>query len=166
LTDKLSTQDDEIVKRLKNLRGAGVNYPADSLKKRRTSFQNETKGLVLAAPLAFLAKGRFQFLANVTEKGLETILVSLLVVSASLSAYLFRDEIKGLLIPGTSVPTVIHPTRTPRPTLTFPPTATLTSATTLLPDFWTTPTPTPTSKSKTNPTEPGLHIGQTKTPKP
>ena len=101
MTDKLSTQDDEIVKRLKNLRGAGVNYPADSLKKRRTSFQNETKGLVLAAPLAFLAKGRFQFLANVTEKGLETILVSLLVVSASLSAYLFRDEIKGLLIPGT-----------------------------------------------------------------
>lgn len=61
MTDKFSTQEEDIIRYLKDLDRSAIEYPADSLEKRRDNFQKAINELSLAVPGAGLPKGRFNF---------------------------------------------------------------------------------------------------------
>jgi hypothetical protein len=159
VTDKFSQQDEEIIRQLRELNRLTADYPADSFKKRRASFVNPSNGLILGIPVVGFLKSRFSFLANVPAKSLEIMLVSVLVAEVGLSTYLFRDQIKDWLTADNATQTVTLSVPFVQPSLTSSPTATLTPTATA-----TLFLPAPTIKTPS--TDQGLHLGQTKTPKP
>lgn len=159
MTDKFSQQDEEIIRQLRELNRLTADYPADSFKKRRASFVNPSNGLILGIPVVGFLKSRFSFLAHVPAKSLEIMLVSVLVAEIGLSTYLFRDQIKDWLTADNATQNVTLSAPFVQPSLTASPTATLTPTATA-----TLFLPAPTIK--TPPTDQGLHLGQTKTPKP
>jgi hypothetical protein len=159
VTDKISRQDEEIIKQLRDLNSSTADYPADSLKKRRASFLKTPNGLILGIPVVGFLKGRFNFLGHLPAKTLEAFLIGTLLITTVSSAYLLRDQIKDWLTSDNATQTVTLSAPLTQPSLTSSPTATLTpTATATL--ILSAPT------KKTPPTDQGLHIGQTKTPKP
>jgi hypothetical protein len=163
VTDKFSQQDEEIIRQLRELNRLTADYPADSFKKRRASFVNPSNGLILGIPVVGFLKSRFSFLAHVPAKSLEIMLVSVLVAEVGLSTYLFRNQIKDWLTADNTpqIVTLSAPLVQPSLTssLTSSPTATLTPTATASPAL-------PTNTPNPPPTDQGLHLGQTKTPKP
>jgi len=146
VTDYLSPQDEEIIKRLRELNSAGAVYPADLFMKRRSSFLKAVSGLILAVPALGFLSSRLRFLAKMSAKARTFLVVGSLAAVVGLGAYILQDPIKNWLVPVISTPTV-----TPQPTLTDIPTSTFTplpSATripsaTFIPS--STPTDTPTA---------------------
>jgi hypothetical protein len=159
VTDEFSPQDKEIIQHLKALDNSSAGYPAQSLKNRRDAFREEASALIIGLPAAGFLKSRLGFLSNIPAKTLEYILIGVLVAQAGLGAYIFRDEIREWFTAETSTPVTLQSTWTPRPTLTETPTATETATSTATITL-------PTATLKTPPTDQGLHLGQTKTPKP
>lgn len=157
MKDNFSPQDEEIIRQLKNLDRAAPEYPANTLQKRRDSFRKAADGLIMGIPAAGLLKGRFGSLGHLTARTLEIILIGTLLVEAGVGAYLFRDQIREWFMAETSKPVVLQSTWTPRPTRTETPSPTPTMTATLT---------FPTANLKTPPPDQGLHLGQTKTPKP
>lgn len=159
MKDHLSPQDEEIIRQLKSLDRSSPDYPAKAFEKRRASFREAASGLILGVPAIGFLKGRFNFLGHLSAKTLEAILIGTLVVVTGINAYLFRDEIRDWFTAEPTASVILQPTWTPRPTLTETPSPT--------PTMTMTTTPTiPTATLKTSSTNPGLHLGQTKTPKP
>jgi hypothetical protein len=179
VTDKLSPQDEDIIRRLRSFENAGSDYPADVLEKRRASFHNAARGLVVAVPAAGFVKGLMHYLLHTTEAALKVILVCELLAATGLGAYLYRDQIKNWLAFETGRPTVTLSSRTPLPTMTSAATLTTTptapATPTPIPTAPATPTPTRTATATIfsaeptqtpRPTNPGNHYGQTQTPRP
>jgi len=173
MTERLSPRDKDIIRRLRSLKNAGSDYPADVLKKRRASFQNAVLGLTLPIPAAGFVKRLMRYLLHTTNAALEVILVSALVIAAGLGVYLYRDQIRdqiqNWLASEMGRPTVTLSFPTPQPTMTS--TATLTTTPTATATLTTTPTATGTiytvePTQKPRPTDQGHHYGQTKTPGP
>ena len=156
MTDNFSSQEQEIIKRLSNLKNAGPGYPADLLEKQRASYRKASLGLVGAVPAGGIFKGLVHLIPHMTKTTLEWILISTLVAEVGACTYIFRDQIRDILVPRAETPVAAYDSRTPRPTLTNTATPTPTATATRT----STATPKPAS------TDQGHHYGQTQTPKP
>lgn len=157
MKDHFSPQDEEIIRQLKGLDRSAPVYPANTFEKRRASFREAANGLILGVPSVGFLKGRFNFLSHLSARTLEAVLIGTLVVEAGISAYVFRDPIRDWFMAESSTPVILQSTGTPRPTQTETPTPTPTMTGTLA---------FPTATLKAPSTDQGLHLGQTKTPKP
>lgn len=152
MTSKLSPQDEEILRRLLNLKNTGANYPADLLEKRRNAYQRAAMGLVLGVPALGIGKGLLRFLPRTGPAIFKSVLIGALAIEAGVGAYVFHDQIIDWFV-GTETPVVTVLPSIPQPTMTG--TAT----------FTPTPTETITLVDMLRPTDQGYHYGQTKTPK-
>ena len=197
MTDLPSPQDLEIINRISALRHTEPDYPAELLERRRATFRKAALGLGGIGLIGFIVKKLMHIFPQATQaavqSGLEIVLVSALVVEASVVGYTFRGEIKELLGfgGGNGTPLVtqtsgtfqtLQPgqeTASAAAKLTGTPTLTLTATGTPTPTptitgtliFPTdTPVPHPYNPTHINPTptdgNPGHHFGQTKTPVP
>ncbi len=180
-------QDDEIVRLLGKLRDTGPEYPSRLYGPRRTAvlaglaalqLGGTAAGLTLFAKLVNLVKGM-----GIVEKiilGVEVAAVTSMTVYGATEAYRYRDQLMQLLLPPTAIsspfPSLSVPsanseteaaltetvTPSPSPTGSVTPTYFVTSE----PNADGTPPPPQATKEEPQPTKPGLHLGQTKTPKP
>ena len=159
----------ETIKLLRRLKSVKTQYPADLLSTRRTRFINEVKARKISIKESKLN------MEAVNNYGLETVLQVILVGMVSIlivvAAYTYRDELYDLFLPnGTEVPIVntVLPHQddfliTPLPSATHTATSTPVPSRTEKPKSISTET---RSNPISTPTNPGLHLGQTKTPKP
>ncbi|MGE5073834.1 MAG: hypothetical protein ACM3MF_10430 [Anaerolineae bacterium] len=184
-------QDEEVIKLLGKLKNAGPEYPPRLYAARRAAV---IAGLV-ALPLAGAAAASWfaRLVKLVKSMGMidkivlaaEVTAVTGLTVYGAVTAYTYRDAIKQLLLPGagnaTPFPSLSAPVNTlppVQPTLTGSETPTPTGTLTAVPPA-IAETPQPGQTQVVNPTEPptqaaaqptktnpGLHLGQTKTPSP
>jgi len=193
MTDKFSPSDEEIIQNLRSLKDSGQVYPEHSLQKRRALFQQTATTLVLTGPALGFPKDPFHYFSHLPARVVEMIMISVLVVEAGLGVYLFRDQIKGWLFPGSDTPTVLLSTRTVDGTGSpfvnsstegMPLSATSTASTrtppiptvtakTITPAIANTSEVTPAPAHTIVPTstgektlKKGYHYGQTKTPNP
>ncbi len=173
-------QDDEIVRLLGKLRDTGPEYPERLYGPRRTAvlaglvalqLGGAAAGLSLFAKLANLVKGM-----GIVEKiilGVEVAAVTSMTVYGATEAYIYRDQLKQLLLPPTaisspfpslSVPSAASETEaaltetatpTPSPTGSVTPTYFVTNQ----PNSNGTPPP-PSTKEGPAPTKPGNRCGQ------
>lgn len=175
---KKDMQDQEVIRLLKRWKEGELSYPAGLQEKRRDAFLAFGASLLtIEAGLDLADKSIAQagHAANLPMTlGMKLTLGFLSAVVVGISTYLGitvyenRDTLRDFLQGGmptytlTSLP--IHPSGTSflapiAPTLGTPtPTATLPVTATPIIDESTNP--------QTTPTKPGLHLGQTKTPKP
>ncbi|HEX9117691.1 MAG TPA: hypothetical protein VGA61_16595 [Anaerolineae bacterium] len=186
--------DDEVVRLLGKLRDTGPAYPPRLYTARRAAvlaglaalqIGGVVAGASLLAKLVKLLKGM-----SVVEKivlGVEVAAVTGMTAYGATAAYIYRDQLKQLLLPGPSI-------TTPYPSLSVPstpppgqgtgvsgtPTPSPTGSLTVTP-FFTAPIspggdstplaptvaqPTQAPPTQPPPTKPGNSYGLTKTPKP
>jgi hypothetical protein len=179
-------QDDEVIKLLGKLKNAGPDYPPRLYAARRAAVLAALIALPFAGAVAVSWFARLVKLVKsmgVIDKivlAAEVTAVTGLTVYGAVTAYTYRDAIKQLILPGsgnvTPFPSLSVPVDTLgplQPTLTGSETPTPTGTLTPIPLIAETPgsgntqvvNPTQPPISAP-PTKPGLHLGQTKTPKP
>jgi len=170
----------ETIKLLKRLKFVKAQYPADLLAARRAGFikQINTTHLNIKD-----SKTGAQVLNNLPMNRLETVLQLILagmVLAVSVAAaYVYRDELRDFLLPDSTEVQIFNtvlPSQEPS-SIAAPSTTTHTHIPTSTPisslatkepstSNSTLPTTEPTSAPMATETNPGLHLGQTKTPKP
>ena len=191
-------RDEELVRRLGNLKAVSPEYPAHLRAGRRAAVLAGLAAIPVGGSAASLLARFAKFFKAMgpVDKVILTVEVAAvtgLTTYGAVSAYIYRDALKQLLIPSA-----VH---TPFPTLSIPlqseeteteastratPTATVTATLTPTPLFGQASTRAagsqeapgqpqapdtavplnPTSPPKPTATRGGLHLGQTKTPKP
>lgn len=166
--------DQEIIRLLSNLRNSGAIYPPDLLSARRASFMKHAAQLELvhetAGNSARGGSGKTNILSNPL---LETVLVVAIVAEALAASYIYRDKLLNWLQPTPSTPAAVQESAPPSVVELSPTFITVTPIATSTPSPTGTMeiTPTFSDNSKVvdvtpNPKDnPGLHLGQTKTPK-
>ncbi len=182
-------QDDELVRLLGKLRDRGPAYPARLYTPRRAAvlaalaalqLGGAVAGVSLFAKIAKIVKGM-----GMVEKivlGVEVAAVTGMTAYGAATAYVYRDQLKQLLLPPTAITSPFPSLSVPssllgtEAALTESPTPSPTGSLTVTPTFFlitqpsggdSTPPPPPAQATQPppQPTNPGLHLGQTKTPK-
>jgi len=165
---------------LGQLKSSG-EYPPELLKARRSQYLKRAADLGMGAALSAKALAILKAsLASTLELALQVALSVMVAGLAVTASVVYKDEILEFFSPNHGgitasevAPLVVTPTPMPEETETLIPVETSTATDTF--GFTPTPTATPTqainnpenpAPSAPTPTNPGLHLGQTKTPKP
>jgi len=182
-------QDTEIVELLGRLKEAGPAYPPRLYTARRAAVIATLAALPIGGAIAI---GVFAKLVNVVKGmsvidkiilGVEVAAITAATAYGATAAYIYRHELQALLFPEptTTIPTLAPPQEgspvpgapgfvspvpeeTPSGTVTPVPTGTILLTDTNVPaGDQPAPTQVPAQPTRTNP---GLHLGQTRTPRP
>jgi hypothetical protein len=178
-------QDQEIVELLGRLKDTGPEYPPRMFAARRAAVLAALAALPIGGAIAISLFSKLAAVVksmSVVDKivlGLEVAAITGVTAYGATAAYIYRDELEALLFPeptvvntSTSIPTELSPvpvipafgeTPSGTPTLTPAPTGTIYLTDTNVPTGDQVPQATPADPEPTNP---GLHLGNTKTPRP
>ncbi len=180
-------QDTQIVELLGRLKDTGPEYPPRLYAARRASVVAALAALPLGGAVAVSLFGKLSTVVkgmSVVDKiilAVEVTAITGMSAYGAVAAYIYRDALKSLILTTLGVPTQVV---SPFPTLSVP----VNTEPVATPEGTPSETPTPTvtgtifvtdtnqpnvvqpgetqpPPKQPEPTHPGLHLGQTKTPK-
>ena len=170
--EKKALNDKDVANLLSRFKNAEVKYPADLLSKRRARFISGAAALKGGSIHAGSGAGHAGMHPTALTLMDKVIIAIELAVLTSLTAYLAaaayanRDYLKHLLFPST--PTAVQAVQPPYFSGSAEPTVSSILTGTPTPTGTLESTPVPAGEGATpqivQPTNPGLHLGQTKNP--